>query len=214
MTDDELIELNRKSIVDDDAYRMADIAAKCHGPQPILVDIGANVGWWTRHWLMHVPRGTAFCYEPLTENWKRIPNDPHIVKYEYAVSTATRLMTFYRHTGTQHQGPENSQLWSALPDFKGPVTAKCEVSAVAFRDVLWRYPRIHVLKIDIEGHEREILDSIAPMDLSHVDVLSLEDHVGCDREVIELAGLRVWFHAYKSPNHPVYLHQRLWDAFA
>jgi len=213
LTDAEITEISRRAILDRDQYSMCRLVAVLRSREPLLLDIGAHVGWWTVKFLEHCPRGRSECYEPIAENVVRIPRDPRVTVHQVAVDVREGALRLYRHTGTEHLGPVNNALWSALAAFGGPHTAERVVPSVDFRDVLLAHEHVDVVKMDVEGHEGELLRRVTPRELSRIDVFVLEDHAGSrvrvDRRIFAEAGMRLWYNAKGGPGHPVFASERL-----
>jgi FkbM family methyltransferase len=137
------------------------------GPLDVVVDVGAHVGMLS---LYAAERGArrVLAYEAhpglartLAENAKRMNGTIEV--YALAVAAETEA--------------ERSMVTDAMAAFDGlqPWTANLAVPTIAFRDVLAIGP-IDYLKIDIEGGEHELFDSVTAEHLRHVRFLDLEVH--------------------------------------
>ena len=208
LTRDDIIEISRKAIMDNDQFDMGRLVAplKAAGIAPVVLDIGANVGWWTLKLLEHWPEARVICYEPIPQNIQQIPQDERIETVMACVDIAPGTRTLFRQTGAVHKSHENDTMWSCLETYKGPVTGKCECSCVSFRGELARHEEIAIVKLDVEGHEAELLGNLEAEDIRHVFCFVVEGHLnyfGTHRDhVLEKAGMRLW---YRVPGSFVFL---------
>lgn len=196
-TRDEIIELNRKAIIDDDQFKMAKLVRPFRGLRLDVLDIGANVGWFAIKLLQHWQQAQVYCFEPIPTNVNQIPHDDRIQVIHAAVDVDVGTRTMYRHTGTTYKSQDNDQLWSFLKNFKGRITATQDCYCLSFRNVLQASSAIAIVKLDVEGYEAELLDSITPIDIQHVSVFVVEDHVNYfpshPNHVLLRAGMRLWY---------------------
>jgi FkbM family methyltransferase len=141
-------------------------ALACLTPGAVALDIGANLGEWTMPFARMVgPTGHVLAVEPMPRNADALAKTLAVNGLRQAelarcavgdhddtVDFAVPLVTSARSdTGTAHVGP---------------AAAGHETVRVALRrlDALvdeCRFERIDLIKIDVEGHERRVLDGAA-----------------------------------------------------
>lgn len=151
----------------------------------VIVDIGANIGTSAAYFATHHPKSPIVAIEPHPRNADLLrrnstPYGGQILVLERALSKDTREVPL-ANPESEIQGHHNSYLFSHDPAETAvqrtvPSITPSEILVVA------DYPqRIGLLKIDIEGAEKEIFASSAidPL-LQRTEVLAIETH---DRHV-------------------------------
>jgi FkbM family methyltransferase len=200
------MEMNRAAIIDNDQFQMERLVSPFSHRRGTVLDIGACVGWWAKKLLQHWPLATCVCYEPLLQNVAEIPTDDRIVVRAIAVDVNACRRTMYRHTGAEWKSMENDQVWSFHEDFKGAVTGQTTVQCVAFGATLNSYTSLDIVKLDVEGHEGHLLESLTPRDILHVQCFVVEDHVnyfGTHKpNILEQSGMKFW---YEVPGSKIYI---------
>lgn len=128
-------------------------------PGVTCIDVGANSGLYACH-MGHLsgPSGRVHAFEPEPRSWDRLARNvelnglaDRVVMHRKAVGDTDGTVTFFRHDA-QHSG------WGSLhrhPKHEG------ELSVEAIRLDTWMKEigpeEIHLLKIDVEGSELEVL---------------------------------------------------------
>jgi FkbM family methyltransferase len=140
----------------------------------VVVDLGANKGLFSSTvrrkygWRCHA-------VEPNAAVWDQIPSDDGLRKHNLAIGGTDGTRAF-------HVAPnsESSSLLAAAA--AGSVaTAQVEVSTLASFAARQRIGRIDLLKVDVEGAEIELFESLADREIEAMGQLCVEFH--------ELAGL-------------------------
>jgi FkbM family methyltransferase len=126
------------------------------GPHPVIVDVGANIGQFVNAAKLFYPSAKVICFEPDPETFSALVTNTadlaNVERRNLGLGARTETLTFYRH-----------QL-SVMSSFRKDVDAnkrhRDELSLEVRRldDVL--DPTIHpdLLKIDVEGFERQVLE--------------------------------------------------------
>jgi FkbM family methyltransferase len=172
-----------KEIAIYDVYRLSRTIAAL-GPQPVIVDVGANAGYFSVFALALSPRASVHSYEPMPANFQvlqrnhalnpRVATRWHV--YPAAVTGAPRasIDLFFEADKTL------SSYASAYQQWVPKAARRVSVPAIALSQILDTpgIGTIDLLKLDCEGAEYEILfDSPAGV-LQRVSNIVLETHTG------------------------------------
>jgi len=199
-----------KSIFQDQEYKLA----RFRGPlRPrTIVDIGANVGLFALYMKMVDPDAVIHCFEPVPSTVALLAENVgglagvHI--HPYALTKDPGQDTIYLHGS--NTGQNSLKRIEPNGQYAGSTTVPCRCAAQEI-DAL-RLGRIDVLKIDTEGCEVEILESLGDR-LEITDYVLLEFHSEEDRR--RLDGLLRNFLLYGGKAGAIgrgtfkYVHQRL-----
>jgi FkbM family methyltransferase len=138
-----------------------------------IVDAGANIGNSVRYFAAKYPKAEIWAIEPdasnfevLKKNCKKLPR-AHLVE---AALWPNKDPIFFSNT--------NAAKWEFDVTNAAPVVTSQALHSVTIPEILARIPsgRINLLKIDIEGAERELFHEGADEWLSKVDVIVIELH--------------------------------------
>jgi FkbM family methyltransferase len=123
-------------------------------PQATVFDVGANRGQWCGEFLANFPTAEkVFCFEPMPTEFEHLlinsRQDSRINCYTYALSSANSQSLLYQ--GVHPTTNSLSREWAGQPSFA--------VELITLDDFCARLnvERIHLLKIDTEGHDLEVL---------------------------------------------------------
>ena len=156
----------------EDAYRLADLAAGLPD-DPVVLDIGAQIGCFTLALARRLPCATVHSYEasPATAEWlaRNVRNnglDDRVTTYAVAVSD---------HTGTLELA-DNVHA-SALNGLTAPGGRMVTVPCRTFAEVVAAAGgRVDLVKLDTEGAEYAIVLGSDPADWASVQTLVMEYH--------------------------------------
>lgn len=155
-----------------------------------IIDIGANVGFFSFHAVTRYPNARVYAYEPwpanfriLERNLRTNPGAP-ITAVASAVSRARGEISF-------HVDSEDSISTSASVVPLEGLGTRVSVPSVRLEDVFLAHgiERCDFLKVDCEGAEYEILLSTPPEILSRIDRIAMEVHEVPGHEIAELRAL-------------------------
>lgn len=161
--------------------------------KPIIIDCGANIGLATIYLKMKYPNARLLSFEPDPHIFRALENNINSFKlddvelYNEAIGAKRESLFFNMEGG--HSG-----MLVAKPS-KETIT----LPVTPLKEILEKFSVIDFLKIDIEGHEINVLPSIAE-ELKKVNVMFLEYHTFLDQpqqlsvitKIIEDAGLRYY----------------------
>lgn len=170
-----------------DVYDIKKIAKRTV-PNPIVVDIGANAGFFDYLLLSQVPGATIYAYEPLPGNIQMIKesikNNPQLRQsihlFESAVAGPGHKKLPFHVENTAH-----SQVVASLfPDFNARNTSSIEVEVTTLAEILEsnQLHQVDILKIDCEGAEFDILYNTPGEVFERIRFITMEVHNLDDQE--------------------------------
>lgn len=130
-------------------------------PDSCVIDIGANIGYYSLLAASQCPRGKVFSFEPDNNNFKLLKTsiiynafEEIIQAYNFAVSDANKTIIISDLGNTSNSGArvtsENEDLLKSL--ISAPNAYFKKIEAVQL-DTFLIENRVDIVKIDIEGHE-------------------------------------------------------------
>ena len=147
-----------------------------------IVDIGANVGLFALYMRRVRADCEIFCFEPVPptlELLKRnVGNDSGVHLYPYALSNREETAQLHLHPLNSGENSLKTNATTTVETIRVPV----KDAATVLRQIGLNY--IDNLKIDTEGCEVEILESLQPY-LPYVGIVMAEYHSERDRRAID-----------------------------
>lgn len=170
-----------KEIFMEDVYSISSVV-KAISSSPVIVDIGANAGFFDILLLSKVADAKIYAYEPLPDNTKQIQKlfsqNPHLRDKLFISEVAV--------TGTEKHSidlyveakPESSVVASIFADFDPRNSAKISVQCITLKEIILNndLQTIDVMKIDCEGSEYDILYNTDPALIRRAKMLLIEVH--------------------------------------
>jgi len=164
-----------------DPYRAADILAPL--PQrPIIVDIGANVGYFSMLALALRPDCRVHSFEPLPANFRLLAehhrenpaHSPRWTLHQKAV-VGTELAEIQIHCDTPDQP---TSVASLSPEWMSRNTQAVTVPAITLDQIVrsHHFDTVDLLKLDCEGAEYDILFNTPADTLHRIATLAIETH--------------------------------------
>ena len=158
-----------------------------------IVDIGANIGLFALYMTTVHGACNIYCFEPVPQTLellkKNVGDDPRIHVYPYALSN--REETARLHLHPTNSGENSLKAIKHAPE--NTIRVPVKDAAGTLHRIGLNY--LDILKIDTEGSEVEILESLRPY-LMYVGILIIEYHSDMDRRNIDnLLGTHVLFEA-------------------
>ena len=129
----------------------------------LVIDVGANVGKFTKIFLKKEFKVHAFEPDPIAINElkKNCGHDENLKLFEVAVGIKNESKKLYRYRKFDAANPETTIGSSVLSFRRGKDKPFVEIKCVDFIDYLKNIEnKIALLKMDIEGAEVEILEKI------------------------------------------------------
>ena len=117
---------------------------------PVCVDIGADIGWWSSFCLDSSPSATVCAFEPNPHSFERLvttfQSEPRITVFPKAISNtdSTIPLSFEGPLSNSRDPTIESVVATTRPDF-----------------LFEKFERISMIKIDTEGHEPKILEALS-----------------------------------------------------
>ncbi|SMH41396.1 FkbM family methyltransferase [Azospirillum agricola] len=145
---------------------------------PVIFDVGANSGIYSKTLLEFCPSASIFAFEPHPINFKNLTDngDPRIRAFNIGAGAVDEVAEFYDYQN--EDGSEHASL------YKGVIEDIHQRPSVCHRVPIRRLDgvaaelgvsRIHFLKIDTEGHELEVLRGAEGLIRSNaVDIIQFE----------------------------------------
>jgi FkbM family methyltransferase len=169
-----------KEIFMEDLYDIAFLKAHLQ-PRAVIVDVGANLGFFALFMASQLPDARIFAYEPLPTNFKhlqrhfRLNNGKALVAENKAVAGEKGSLDLYYNPDVSY-----TPLASLRTDFEDTNTSRVTVEAVSLPDIFAsnRLDRIDLLKLDCEGAEYDILYRCPDSLLQKVRLMAMETHPG------------------------------------
>lgn len=128
--------------------------ARIHRPQPVVFDVGANVGNWTQSLLEFLPTAKVYMFDPSPGCQKviREKNLPGITLLPCALGESPGRMPYFSSSATDGSASLHARRDTPFADFKyqqstvevRTLDEVIETEKIAFVDFI---------KMDIEGHE-------------------------------------------------------------
>lgn len=156
------------------------------GSPRVVVDAGANIGVSAAYFLSRRPDARVYCWEPVEANLNHL-RDNLAPFGERAVVSAHALAPT---AGIAEFRVEGVGRYSGLADYYEHeldtelVTVQCDAFAEALGTVIATEGRIDLLKIDTEGSEQALLDSVPDAVLSGIPQVVYEH----DGSVVDTTG--------------------------
>lgn len=149
------------------------------GPEDVILDVGANVGQTINGLRRHVGTPRIFAFEPVESTFgelsKRTANAPNVKCFRQALGAEPGSLTIHHHDFRSSMSSFRPW-WDAKSSEVVPINT---VDAVLESEGI---DRVHLLKIDTEGYELEVLRGAAGA-LGEGRIAIIQVEVGLDPRV-------------------------------
>jgi FkbM family methyltransferase len=145
------------------------------GNERVIVDFGSNIGISALYFLTNAPRAKLFLFEPVPFNVERLKIqlrgfEDRYVLHEVAVGTTDGEVSF---------GLEETGRYGGIGKPVGrQVSVPCRRAGTALAEIVAAQGRIDILKIDVEGYEQAIIESLPAELLERIDRIYAERRFG------------------------------------
>lgn len=152
--------------------------------RPVVVDVGANVGYFAAFCFTRFPKATVISVEPIPKNLslletnRSMNSDKDWKVFEGAVSNSDGEITIKFDDSDSFTTAASAYEMNAGSD-------EITVHSIRLEKLMEenQLERIHILKLDCEGSEYDILYSLGPDTLKRIAFVSMETHeVDSDRK--------------------------------
>jgi len=145
--------------------------------KPIVFDVGANIGLYTKEILSKMPDATICSFEPSQINIDKLneifKQNANVKIVPFAASDETKeLELFFKKEGSGH-----SSLYDRQTLDNKQVTLKEIIKTIRLEDFIEQnnIEHINFLKLDIEGHEAKAIEGLSKyLDNSFIDFIQFE----------------------------------------
>lgn len=205
-----------REIFMEDFYKISELASSLP-QQPVVVDIGGNVGFFSFALAAKKKQVKIYAFEPMRENIAVFQKN---IKCNHGLGN--EILVFEKAVTGNYEGSielffdninDNSIVASVLNDFSSENTASRQVEAISLEKILSdnHIEKIDLLKVDCEGSEYPIFYESPPDIFDHIQQIAIETHDldTSDRNTASLArfleqkGYAVT--QYQQENHCYYL---------
>ena len=144
--------------------------------EPTIVDIGANVGYFSLYALYKYPKARIFSFEPLPfcfnqlQKYQNEYKNPSFTVYNYAVGKIDGPINFYVNSA------DSFSTDSSIQPTAGKTILKVQSHKLETLKEMLNIGRINLLKLDCEGAEYDILYALTPKDFQNIDYITMEVH--------------------------------------
>jgi len=169
-----------KEIFMEDLYEI-DFLKKRLPITPVIIDVGANVGFFSLFMVSQVPGAAIYAFEPLPGNFKHLERHFELNKDKKLVCQ-NKAVAGSKGTITLHYNPEVNftALASMNTTFDISNTRQVEVESVSLPGIFSEFSlkQIDLLKLDCEGAEYDILYQCPADFFPRIKQIAMETHAG------------------------------------
>ena len=153
--------------------------ARIHRPSPVVFDVGANVGNWTKNLLEFIPAAKVYMFDPSSgcQQTIREKNLPGITLLPCALGESAGQMPYFSSSATDGSASLHARRDTPFADFKyqqSTVAVRTLDEVIATEQIAF----VDFMKMDIEGHELFALKGAA-QSLAAGKIGALSFEFGC-----------------------------------
>lgn len=169
-----------KEIFMEDLYEI-DFLKKRLPVNPVIVDVGANVGFFALFMASQFPGASVYAFEPLPGNYTHLQRHFQLNAGKKLIAQ-NKAVAGSKGTLTLHYNPEVNftALASMHTTFDASNTRQVEVESVGLPDIFTQFnlQSIDLLKLDCEGAEYDILYQCPAALFPKISQIAMETHAG------------------------------------
>ena len=167
----------------------------------VVIDVGAHIGLFSLYASQNCTKGKIFAFEPIKENYeilesnKKLNDFSNIQSENCAISDVTSKITLYQSNDESGH--------SRFIQTNNPV----EVASKSLNDFFKenRLESVNLLKLDCEGSEYEIIDSLEDKYFEMTEKMIIEYHLAdSNPELLEKLKNKLKYHSYKISIEPLF----------
>lgn len=192
-----------------DVYEI-DALVKMLPARPVVIDIGANAGFFDIQLLSKIDRATIYAYEPMPANVQTLR---HTLQQNPRLERSVRLFQMavtglpLDHLDLFAEAEENNQVVASMfAGFNENNTRTITVPCITLTDIIRTndLTSIDLLKMDCEGSEYDIIYHTAPELLRRIGRMVVEVHdVDKDRNNIDAINVYIESLGYTTTHAPI-----------
>jgi FkbM family methyltransferase len=169
-----------KEIFMEDLYEIDFLKTRL-STKPVIIDVGANVGFFSLFMASQFPKAKIVAFEPLPGNFKHLQKQFQRNSNK-DLTALNKAVTGSKGSIMLHYNPEVNftALASMHTTFDSSNTHQVEVEAVSLPDIFSQYnlDQIDLLKLDCEGAEYDILYQCPTQYFGRIKQIAMETHAG------------------------------------
>lgn len=150
-----------------------------YADDPVIIDVGSNTGMYATHLKRLNPNATIYAFEPHPRTFEQLQQTSrlhHFNAYPLACGTKTGSQKFYDYNN--NEGSEHASLYKEVIEaIHHQPASEWDVNMITLDDFINEkcIHRIHLLKIDTEGHELPVLQGAKKtLKENRIDIIHFE----------------------------------------
>lgn len=140
--------------------------------EDIIFDVGAHIGLFSLYASQFCKKGMIFCFEPIKENYDllqsnlQLNNLKNVVPYNVAVSNKISAVTIFLN-----KDESGHSMYS-------PTSKSIQVESITLQKIFYdnNISKCDLLKLDCEGAEYDIVDTLSIHDINKINKMIIEYH--------------------------------------
>lgn len=160
----------------DPVYKYHYFAKKLIKPTDTVVDLGGNLGYFTRIFANLVPQGNVIAIEPVVPFFKTLKwatsGFTNVTLHNYALGTEEKLIQMSVPKGFGYLRPGLASVAKGVKSAEDNFLFDVQMKRAS--KLLSSLPKIDYIKCDIEGYEEYVLPEMKDLLIKHKPILQIE----------------------------------------